>query len=159
MHPRRAIRTIAIFAFAAWMTLCCCERRVLAEWFGFQMPSSSCCTSTDSAASATVIELPACCANKHCADEAAEAETPAHPEGCCTDKGCCDRFSGPITYFDVPTDQVGADIASHAEMWAMIPSLATVLECEHPPPWIRECAALAAPPPRLLLVLSRRIRI
>ena len=157
MRPPRFIRTFAVFAFAAWMTLCCCERKAIAEWIGFASPSSSCCASSNDAAEES--ELPPCCLSTHCADtESAPTDAPM-PHGLCDAQGCCDRFSGPMTSLDVPTDQVGVELTWQCDFTASAVSTLVALEQANPPPILRELARLISPPPKLLLLVSRRIRI
>lgn len=157
MRPPRFIRTFAVFAFAAWMTLCCCERKAIAEWIGFASPSSSCCASSNDAAEES--ELPPCCRSTHCADtESAPTDAPM-PHGLCDAQGCCDRFSGPMTSLDVPTDQVGVELTWQCDFTASAVSTLVALEQANPPPILRELARLISPPPKLLLLVSRRIRI
>jgi|GEM_PF-5518040 len=157
MRPPRFIRTFAVFAFAAWMTLCCCERKAIAEWIGFAVPSSSCCASSNDAAEES--ELPPCCRSTHCADtESAPTDAPM-PHGLCDAQGCCDRFSGPMTSLDVPTDQVGVELTWQCDFTASAVSTLVALEQANPPPILRELARLINPPPKLLLLISRRIRI
>ena len=157
MRPPRFIRTFAVFAFAAWMTLCCCERKAIAEWIGFAVPSSSCCASSNDAAEES--ELPPCCRSTHCADtESAPTDAPM-PHGLCDAQGCCDRFSGPMTSLDVPTDQVGVELTWRCDFTASAVSTLVALEQANPPPILRELARLINPPPKLLLLISRRIRI
>ena len=157
MRPPRFIRTFAVFAFAAWMTLCCCERKAIAEWIGFASPSSSCCASSNDAAEES--ELPPCCRSTHCADtESAPTDAPM-PHGLCDAQGCCDRFSGPMTSLDVPTDQVGVELTWQCDFTASAVSTLVALEQANPPPILRELARLISPPPKLLLLISRRIRI
>ena len=54
----RPIRSLLVFAFAAWMSLCCCEKRILAHAFD-SAPQSS---------------VPSCCAEHCCADDASERD-------------------------------------------------------------------------------------
>lgn len=157
MRPPRFIRIIAVFAFAAWITLCCCERKAIAEWIGFAVPSSSCCASSNEAAEES--EIPPCCRSADCAKEESPPKDATTPHGSCTMQGCCDRFSGPMTSLDVPTDQVGVELTWQCDFTASTVSTLVALEQSNPPPILRELARLISPPPKLLLLISRRIRI
>ncbi len=153
MQSRRAIRTIAILAFTAWTTLCCCERRVFAEWIGFALPQSGCC-----AADKSDLELPACCAAKH-AGEDSESHAPSAEHQGCANKGCCDRLSGPMTSLDVPTDDVGIECVWQIDTNAMLIGEIASSDAVRPPPLQDEWIEVASFSPKLTLVISRRIRI
>ena len=157
MRPPRFIRIIAVFAFAAWITLCCCERKAIAEWIGFAVPSSSCCASSNEAAEES--EIPPCCRSADCAKEESPPKDATTPHGSCTMQGCCDRFSGPMTSLAVPTDHVGVELTWQFDFTASAVSTLVALEQANPPPILRELARLISPPPKLLLLVSRRIRI
>lgn len=139
----RPIRSLLVFAFAAWMSLCCCEKRILAHAFE---------GSTQNAA-------PSCCAKHCCADEAPSQDGGEHssnhhdssqPRNCAD--GCCVKGATAAPVFVLDLDLVGSPIPPSIVRLAVQADLAGRALAH-------DDRAVGEPPPRLALVISRRLRI
>ncbi|MEY5061926.1 MAG: hypothetical protein RIS45_1847 [Planctomycetota bacterium] len=138
MTISRAIRTILTVAFAAWMSLCCCEKRILAHAFDAPTDASS----------------PACCAKGCCADELplqdGDSDDANQPRNCAD--GCCTKGAIAVPSFTLDLDLVGSPLPPAADCRAW------EIECAGHP-LAHEDRAVGEPPPRLALIISRRLRI
>jgi hypothetical protein len=138
MTVPRPLRGLLVLTFAVWMTLCCCEKRMLAAAFA----------PTDDG-------VPACCADHCCAqpDDALdpdESDRDAHPRTCAD--GCCTKAATFVPPFVPDLDLVGAPLP---------PALGVVLRDEPRAGRVlaHENHSGGEPPPRLALIISRRLRI
>ena len=137
MFAARTIRHAFVLALAAWMSLCCCEKRILAH-----------------ALDAPTARGHDCCARACCADDAGDAPSQRggsdeHPANCAD--GCCAKSCSIAPPFVPDLDTIGAPV---------VPVLV------HRDDTLEQGRALAhedrtagEPPPRLALVISRRLRI
>lgn len=147
MKSAAAIRFLLVVALAAWTTLCCCERRALADAI-FGSPASGATSSTTPEGCES-----RCCGDCSSADRMDETDEPAdapHERGCCDD-GCCLKATTPPTHLELVADPVGREIPSDG--WTLAPQA-------------RETARAAPfgddevrPPPWRILVVSARLRI
>lgn len=137
-----AVDRILVCALAAWMSLCCCEKRILAHAF-------------DAAEARTQ----GCCAGGCCADAAAaglekeqardDRATP-RPVSCCAD-GCCTKAAFATDCFTPAVDTIGAALPTSVVLPARLAEPGRILA--------HEDRAAGEPPPRLALVISGRLRI
>jgi len=174
--PRsNAIHRALVTAFAAWMLLCCCEKRLFASLLFPDAVSGVSCCPDDGAGAATDTfaedALPPCCRacgstrlsceNEESARVGGDADgipEPADqhaPHGRCCD-GCCTKAPAPPTPLTLDRDDVGvempwllADLPGSKE--TRIVSAAFAQPQGRPPPRWRT--------PRLQLVTSARLRI
>lgn len=151
MPTSAAVRRLATIALAAWVVLCCCERRIYAEvLLGFEAHgcSSQGCCAADTAP-------PPCCA--HCASERDDSRQPSPcddhepTDGSCCSEGCCDKSAAPVCAFTPAIDAIGAPLPTTLEPGAA---------CEPAP-----CAPAdddgdrCRPPPWRVLIDTARLRI
>jgi len=127
---------LLVCALAAWMTLCCCEKRILADCLGETPAASSCCGGS-------------CCAEPEQPDEPREAPVDDHAT-CCAD-GCCTKAAP-----DAPSWSLGLDLIGVPQL-PLLASPGREARCMHEPPY--EDLTAGEPPPRLALIISRRLRI
>lgn len=141
----RPIRSLLVFAFAAWMSLCCCEKRILAHAFD-SAPQSS---------------VPSCCAEHCCADDASERDGDSNrdnreshdssqPRNCAD--GCCVKGATAAPVFVLDLDLVGCPLPPSIAR-DLVPANLAGRALAH------DDRAVGEPPPRLALVISRRLRI
>jgi hypothetical protein len=139
MSLSRTMRCAFTLAFAAWMTLCCCEKRILAQSF----------SDGDAAASA----VPSCCAGCERSEDKGDgpSEDSQGQPGNCAD-GCCRKWSATLPAWTCDVDTIGVPVAEFlAPPGARDDAAGRVLSHDD------RCAG--EPPPRLTLVISRRLRI
>jgi hypothetical protein len=139
MRPTSLVHRVLIVAFAAWVSLCCCEKRILAQ---------SLCDDGEAARSSA----PACCPSSCCesGDGDAPRDDDGHP-GNCAD-GCCRKTSASLPSWTVDIDAVGVPLLQCiASMEAATDDAGRVLA--------HDDRTSGEPPPRLALVISRRLRI
>ena len=158
-----AIRRVLVCALAAWMALCCCEKRLLAEQFG----------AGHDAAAASAASACCCCADRACGD-ADDATRPAdgreddpgdhesHPRNCAD--GCCQKAAPHVTGFVPATDTVGAplpDALLATEPRAASTAASTTASSAAGPSarGPRSGESPGEPPPWLALLISARLRI
>lgn len=137
MRCPTAIRRVLVCALAAWMTLCCCEKRILAHSF-------------DSSADAHR----SCCADDCCSDEGGgDSHRKSGGESSCSD-GCCTKaaFAAPVFSPDIDTIGTQLPVSLHAPAATDDPAAAGRL-------LTHDDRSEGEPPPRLALVISRRLRI
>lgn len=137
MRCPTAIRRVLVCALAAWMTLCCCEKRILAH-------------SIDASADAHR----SCCAESCCSDEGdGDSHGKSDGDSCCSD-GCCTKaaFAAPVFSPDIDTIGLQLPASLHASELQDDGSVAGRL-------LTHEDRSAGEPPPRLALVISRRLRI
>ncbi|MFM7050909.1 MAG: hypothetical protein ACKOYN_02075 [Planctomycetota bacterium] len=131
-HP--IIRSSFVAALAAWILLCCCERRIYADTLlGALGAGLARCAEADRPA-------PACCS--HCASEEGGGPNgdPDHPpELPCCGNGCCDKAAAPAVDFVIAIDTVGVAVEFATPIGAMAPApdRARGVRDGHcrPPPW------------------------
>lgn len=138
-HP---LSRLLVLALAAWMSFCCCEKRMIAH-----------------AVVGVAGAAPSCCERDCCTEKAEDAGddccgAPSGHEhekpGCCAD-GCCAKAAPVVASFTLDLDQIGAALPPSFEQIAFEPTAGRVLS--------HEDRAVGEPPPRLALVISRRLRI
>jgi hypothetical protein len=133
----RVFHRLLVLALAAWMSLCCCEKRILAE-----------CLEESPAAA------PSCCSAGCCMqpEESGQSrETPDDGHGSCCADGCCTKAAPDAPTWSLSLDLIGSPL---------LPTLAATADtprCGHEPPC--EDFTEGEPPPRLALIISRRLRI
>ena len=135
MLAHAAIRRLVTTALAAWVVLCCCERRIYAEVLlgvdAHGCAAQGCCVAE--------VAPPPCCA--HCAAESDGPEEAAP----------CDKSAAPASTFTVALDAIGAPLPTTLEL---------VLTCETaasaPAHGDRD---RCRPPPWRVLIDSARLRI
>jgi hypothetical protein len=128
---------LLVLALAAWMSLCCCEKRILADCFG-GVPSAA----------------PNCCAADCCVQHEEPAQTREVPDdghgSCCAD-GCCTKAAPDAPEWNFRLDLIGAPLLPILALTAHDAGCGQVLP--------REDLTAGEPPPRLALIISRRLRI
>lgn len=131
-HP--IIRSTLVTALAAWMLLCCCERRIYADTLlGALGATDAACATAEAAA-------PACCPGCAGGDEGRrDGRSEGEPEPPCCGNGCCDKAAAPAPDLAPAVDTVGVAIAvphaaaSHVARPGM-PRAVRDGRCR-PPPW------------------------
>lgn len=120
--------------------MCCCEKRILAQAFA-GAPEAA----------------PSCCGGSCCGDEASDQDADSRdrdgdhrPGGCCRD-GCCAKSAPHAFVFDLALDAIGTP------MPAMLVAHDVEFRCDRA--LAHEDRAVGEPPPRLALLISRRLRI
>lgn len=151
MLAHAAIRRLVTTALAAWVVLCCCERRIYAEvLLGVDAQgcaAQGCCVAE--------VAPPPCCA--HCAaesdgpEEAAPCEDEPPTDGSCCSDGCCDKSAAPASTFTVALDAIGAPLPTTLEL---VPTSETAASA--PAHGDRD---RCRPPPWRVLIDSARLRI
>jgi hypothetical protein len=151
MQPKQKIMTgsslihrIFIFTLAGWMLLCCCDKKLLASAIADEPGSArACCQDT-------------CCKQSPSSDDSRPADQGQReaPARRCTD-GCCNKICCVSAPFEVDVDTIGT-----LPLFAMLPkigvdSVAAAVEVARS----RFNRSDGEPPPRLVLILSARIRI
>jgi hypothetical protein len=138
--PPRPLQHLIVLCLAAWMSMCCCEKRILAHAFA-GAPEAA----------------PSCCGGACCGDEASvQGADSRHrggdhrPGGCCAD-GCCAKAAPNASVFDLAVDAIGTP------MLAVLVAHDVDPRCARAP--AHEDRAVGEPPPRLALLISRRLRI
>jgi len=134
--PPRPFQHLLVLCLAAWMSMCCCEKRMLAQAFADAPEAApSCCGGS-------------CCGNDGDAQPSTDRD---HRQGGCCADGCCAKAAPHAPSFDVAVDAVG------------VPMLAVLVVREATVGCARELAyedgSVGEPPPRLALLISRRLRI
>ncbi len=151
MQPKQKIMTgsslihrIFIFTLAGWMLLCCCDKKLLASAIANEPATArSCCQDS-------------CCKQTSGSDDARASDQGRReaPARRCTD-GCCNKICFVSLPFEVDVDKIGT-----LPLFAMFPeigvdSVAAAVEVARS----RFNRSDGEPPPRLVLILSARIRI
>ncbi|MFM2165349.1 MAG: hypothetical protein RL325_1786 [Planctomycetota bacterium] len=135
MPLSNAMHRLLVCALAAWMTLCCCEKRILAHAFeASEETGSSCCGGS-------------CCPD----DDRGDERDPPARSTCCAD-GCCTKASFAAPAFAPEVDAVGA-LLPGATAWDATEEADAGRALAH------EDRGVGEPPPRLALLISRRLRI
>ena len=132
------MQRVLVLALAAWMSLCCCEKRILAHAFDSAPEvTRSCCSS-------------GCCAAAE--DDRSHDADPPHErtDACCAD-GCCAKAFAAASVFVPAVDLIGAPLPP--EVCAVDPCIGCGRVLSH------EDRTAGEPPPRLALLISRRLRI
>jgi len=138
------VERLLVCALAAWMSLCCCEKRMLAHAISPEpavTAHSGCCSS--------------CCEGASRPDGAGSDSSSGSPndhagESCCRD-GCCQKAAVSAVSFSVGVDLIGSPLPPvEAPREAIEPGR---LEIAH------DDLSTGEPPPRLALVITRRLRI
>lgn len=126
------LHRLLVLALAAWMSLCCCEKRILAH------------------ALECADEAPrACCADACCSSGERGEDQQDHPRNC--SDGCCVKSCAAATPFVPAIDAIGVPLRVAVETDTH--GLAFGRALSH------EDRTAGEPPPRLALVISRRLRI
>ena len=135
------IHSLFVCALAAWMTLCCCEKRMLvAEVLGETAAASrDACCDDDS-------DKPACCRTARSNERSRE-----HDRNCCKD-ACCMKaaFEAPPMHIDV--DAIGVALPITMDVDARVASAFVAAQ----PAFDRSDGE---PPPRLGLLTTARLRV
>lgn len=132
----RTVHRVLVLAFAAWMSLCCCEKRILAHAFDSAPEAArSCCSD-------------GCCAKTSggAPDQGDDAQQP----GSCSD-GCCVKGWVATQVFTPELDTIGALMPPFAVESEPVVVCGRGLS--------HEDRTAGEPPPRLALLISRRLRI
>lgn len=147
------VRSLLVLALAAWMTFCCCEKRILAH--GLELDAAA---ATGEAGAV----VPSCCAGHCCggdadSTDAEDGSTDGDSEdghgrpGRCSD-GCCTKSAAAAPPFSLDLDLVGAPLPpSVAAIEPALDLVGRMVAFDDLSP--------GEPPPRLALVISRRLRI
>lgn len=128
----RTLHRLLTFAFAAWMSLCCCEKRILAHAIEGEGRAA-----------------PSCCADACCAESGGGQDQNDHPRNC--SDGCCVKTCHAPQPFMPDVDAVGAPMLAIPEFRHEQPRLGRLLA--------HDDRNAGEPPPRLALIISRRLRI
>ena len=155
-----AIRRVLVCAFAAWMALCCCEKRLLAEQFSGRdtapAASACCCCGGDRGSGAGDCDDArdgAAGQNEVGQDEGTPAQHDRddsdHPRNC--SDGCCQKAAPQVECFTPDTDLIGAPLLAALQ----VDGHAT--PCHAPTARVGESPG--EPPPWIALVISARLRI
>jgi hypothetical protein len=136
---------LLVIVLAAWVSLCCCEKRMLADAIGGHAETARGCCERD------------CCGDDDdkVTDDATHRGSGNHEQdhgkpGCCAD-GCCAKAAPSSASFTLDFDQIGCALPPSFEPCAPMPTAGRVLS--------HEDRAVGEPPPRLGLIISRRLRI
>ena len=128
----RTPHRLLVLALPAWMSLCCCEKRILAHAL----------ESADAAPRA-------CCADDCCSGGERGGDQQDHPRNC--SDGCCVKSCAAAPAFVPALDAIGTDIPLLSAPAADDVGCGRTLS--------HEDRTAGEPPPRLALVISRRLRI
>lgn len=142
-HP---FHRLLVLVLAAWVSLCCCEKRMLADAIGgYAGAARSCC------------ERDCCCDDDAAGDATGDAtegggdrEQDHGKQGCCAD-GCCAKAAPSSASFALDFDRIGCALPPSFGPGAPVLEAGRVLS--------HEDRAVGEPPPRLGLIISRRLRI
>jgi hypothetical protein len=139
MRPHSLLHRTLTVAFAIWVSLCCCEKRILAQ---------SLCDADDAARPS----LPSCCAGGCCVsdDGGASHEGERRPSSCAD--GCCRKSAATLPCWSVDVDAIGTPLHS-----CIGPGISAADAAGRV--LAHDDRTAGEPPPKLALVISRRLRI
>ena len=145
------IHSLLVCALAAWMTLCCCEKRMLAaEILGNATASEDdCCSGAphdDDGRDGDERASGDCCSKKHRSSDSSD-----HDRGCCKDD-CCKKasFQAPPLHIGVDTIGVALPATNDVDAFGAALRLPTRAMFDR---------SDGEPPPRLGLITTARLRI
>lgn len=146
------MRNTLVLALGAWISMCCCDRRAIAELF----------LATDAATLAietTNETLPPCCAKAHCGQDASQqrdTNDPAqHSPGHCNG-ACCVKLNIAHPQPDLTPDSIGAALDAASLLNGTIVTLARDMRQD---PLVEFNRSDGEPPPRHRLVITARFLI
>ncbi len=148
MTASTLMHRVLVCALAAWMVLCCCEKRILAASLAptdapTQSRERSCCISNNCCESSTQD------ASTTSDDCGGSGERSNHDRSCAG--GCCNKAAFTIPPFELTVDCIGTVLIAPLNLEPVTTSF-TAAE-------IRVNASDGEPPPRLALLISARLRI